>query len=150
MATAPGTIVVEHGDATTTTLRPVMVRPASIAYNASGFRAPYGTDWFNTGDKKRGPELFTFTHEAWNDAAEGIATAAEEELPDLLTLLTSAALIHTNLGYLVPVAAGFTAVATTPIEAGYRVDVTIAARTGRLASDASVLRFIDGSVWELR
>lgn len=149
MATPAGSIVVERQDGTPVTVTLVNVRAAGVPFDAAGYRGPYADTWHVSGTLKRGPETFVFTIER-SDGWDGINTAAQVDLPTLLAVLRDAALIDTPLGVLVPVAAGPLAVVTTPIALGYRVDVTIAARTGRLPDDSTVLRFIGGPVWSLR
>jgi len=149
MATHPGTIQIERMDGTLETLSMVNTTAAGVIFDAAGFRGPYGDTWHVSGTKKRGPESFTFTIET-SDGVDGINTAAQIDLPALLAALRDAAIIDTPLGVIVPVAAGPLSVVTSPLALGYRVDVTIAARTGRLPDDSSVLRFISGPVWSLR
>lgn len=140
-----GTIRLEAGDGSTVTLANANARPLSVTADRELFRPPYSEAWFVDGDDLRGPERVEITLEI-RDEANGIA-AAFADVKQALADIQDAALIETPWGAFTP--RGIAETTRIPIDAGYRLQISIAT-DGWLPDDATLLRLIDGRVWELR
>lgn len=147
MSTPPGMIRIEHPDATEVFIQGTL-RPAAVQARSEPYRPPFSDAWHSANDGKDGAQLFTLTTEVWTDHEMGITVA---DWQPLVAMIQAAALIEGQLGTIVP--DGVLSTSISPIVAGYRLDITVVARTGRISDtdlDDLVLRFISGPVWQLR
>lgn len=140
-------ITLERGDGTTQAIPGVRTKVEARSKNAQPYRGPYGKAWRAAGGTTWSPPILRLSLEAASDE-HGITHAANLEAPDFIRAVSEAALITTPAGVFIP--QRILDVTRSPIASGQLVTVRISTRRDRAADDTSVLRFINGRIWELR
>lgn len=140
-------ITLERGDGTTRTLYGVNTKVESRHKNTQPYRGPYGRAWRASSGTTWTPPILRLSLEATSDE-HGITHAANLEARDFIRAISEAALITTPAGVFIP--QRILDVTRSPIASGQLITVRISARRDRAADDTSVLRFINGRIWELR
>jgi hypothetical protein len=107
----------ELDDGTILPLEFVNTRTSGITFDRSMFRAPFGTTWFQSGDARRSPELFTVEVTVVDDAL-GIASAAPVANA-LIDVAPRVVRVESNIGRFFVL--GLLSVSRSPVESGYRL-----------------------------
>jgi hypothetical protein len=107
----------ELDDGTIISLEFVNTRTSGITFDRSMFRAPFGTTWFQSGDARRSPELFTVEVTVVDDAL-GISSAAPVANA-LIDVAPRVVRVESNIGVFFVL--GLLSVSRSPVESGYRL-----------------------------
>lgn len=137
-------VTLEMGDGTTRQITKARTLFPETRIDREAYRSPFSSNVFYGGARRRGAERVAVEFEAHDGAIAVSATLASTILADFQDTV----LITTPLG--VWEVEGIESVSRQPSENGYRITVTLIARTARASDDSGVLRFISGPVWRLR
>lgn len=114
-----GSITITRDGLADLTLTRARVRSESITYDRAQFRAPYGAFWRTSGTRQRAPNRFTFVIEVHAASINQAAPVAR----DIVDAFNAASSIIVPFGVITPT--GVESYSVAPIEAGYRLTVTI-------------------------